>query len=136
VNHGHGPVGHRVELVEAAWLEAAGHEEQVDARRNAVRHRDAEAHPPAALLVPVALHLPALAHVTRHWCASRTVQKLSNPFHKETLMQRPQRDCVATKVWAGSSQARAAACDLTPKAPRADGCLQSAEAPERVIAHT
>jgi len=68
MHDGHGPVGHRVELVEAARLEAAGHEQQVDARRDAVRHRDAEAHPPAALLVPVALHLPALAsHQVTDW---------------------------------------------------------------------
>ena len=59
MHDGHGAVGHGVELVEAAGLEAAGHEQQVGAGGDAVRQAHIEADPAAALLVPPGLHLPA-----------------------------------------------------------------------------
>ena len=55
----HGAVGHGVELVEAAGFKAGGHEQEVAACRNTVRHAHVEAHPPAALVLPRRLHLPA-----------------------------------------------------------------------------
>lgn len=59
VDDGHGAVGHGVELIEAAGLEAAGHEQHVRACSEAVRQAHVEAHPAAALVVPGRLHLPA-----------------------------------------------------------------------------
>ncbi len=65
MDDGHGAVGHGIELVEAAGLEARGHEQHVAAGRDAVRQANVEPHPPAALLVPARLHLPArtLPHI-------------------------------------------------------------------------
>ena len=59
MDDGHGAVGHGVELVEAAGLKAAGHEQHVRAGGDAVRQAHVEAHPAPALLVPARLHLPA-----------------------------------------------------------------------------
>ena len=58
MHDGDGAVGHGVELVEAAGLEAGGHEEDVAAGRYAVRHLHAETHPPPALVMPLRLHRP------------------------------------------------------------------------------
>jgi len=55
----HGAVRHRVQLVQPARLKAAGHEQQVAAGGDAVRHGHVEADPAAALIPPLALHLPA-----------------------------------------------------------------------------
>ena len=59
VDDGDGAVGHGVQLVQAAGLEARGHEQDVAAGRDAVGHGHAEPHPPPALLVPRRLHAPA-----------------------------------------------------------------------------
>lgn len=60
MDNGNGAVGHGVELVEAAGLEARGHEQHVAAGRDAVRQAHVEAHPAPALLVPRRLHLPVV----------------------------------------------------------------------------
>ena len=60
MHNGHGAVGHGVELVEAAGLEARGHEEDVCPRGQPVRHAAGEPHPPPALLEALRLHLPAV----------------------------------------------------------------------------
>mmetsp|Transcript_26193 Transcript_26193/g.56823 ORF Transcript_26193/g.56823 Transcript_26193/m.56823 type:complete len:262 (-) Transcript_26193:1093-1878(-) len=63
VHHRHRPVPHGVELVEAAGLEAAGHEEDVAARVDAVGHFHREPHPPPAL---VAVAVFEMAHGVLH----------------------------------------------------------------------
>mmetsp|Transcript_26194 Transcript_26194/g.56828 ORF Transcript_26194/g.56828 Transcript_26194/m.56828 type:complete len:265 (-) Transcript_26194:1081-1875(-) len=71
VHHRHRPVPHGVELVEAAGLEAAGHEEDVAGGVDAVGHLHREPHPRAALVLVVVLHVPharlvVLAARTQH----------------------------------------------------------------------
>eukprot|EP00955_Chlamydomonas_euryale_P111904 366097-Chlamydomonas_euryale.AAC.17 len=51
-----GAVGHGVQLVEPARLKPAGHEQQVDARGDPVRHLHAEADVALALLRVARLH--------------------------------------------------------------------------------
>ena len=60
VDNGNGAVGHGVELVETAGLEARGHEQHVAAGGDAVRQPHVEAHPAPALLVPRRFHLPVV----------------------------------------------------------------------------
>ncbi len=59
MHHGYGAVGHGVQLVQPAWLEAAGHEQDVAAGGDAVGDADVEPHPRPALVPPPRLHLPA-----------------------------------------------------------------------------
>jgi hypothetical protein len=68
--NGHSPVGHGVQLIQAAGLKAAGHEQHVCARSDAVRQGHIEAHPATALLVPAGLHLPKCTTKQPHACAS------------------------------------------------------------------
>ena len=51
--------GRAPHLVQAAGLEAGGHEQDVGAGGDAVGHGRGEAHPAAALVPPPRLHLPA-----------------------------------------------------------------------------
>ena len=66
MDNGHSPVGHGVQLIQAAGLEAAGHEQHVRARGDAMRQGHIEAHPAAALLVPPGLHLPVVTAERPH----------------------------------------------------------------------
>ena len=75
----HGAVGHGVELVEAAGLEAAGHEQQVGAGGDAVRQAHVEADPAAALLVPPGLHLPAAACAHMPQCSLAEISVTGMP---------------------------------------------------------
>mmetsp|Transcript_22606 Transcript_22606/g.73488 ORF Transcript_22606/g.73488 Transcript_22606/m.73488 type:complete len:577 (-) Transcript_22606:175-1905(-) len=56
VDDWHRAVLHRVQLIQAAWLEARGHEEDVACRCDAVRHFDGEADPRANFLWVRLLH--------------------------------------------------------------------------------
>lgn len=59
-----GSISHGKQLIQAAWLEAGRHEENVTARQNAMCDRNAEAHPAPApgSAAPSPPHLPALHH--------------------------------------------------------------------------
>uniref|UniRef100_A0A453PKD3 Uncharacterized protein n=1 Tax=Aegilops tauschii subsp. strangulata TaxID=200361 RepID=A0A453PKD3_AEGTS len=58
VHHGHGPVRHRVQLVQPARLEQRRHQQDVRARRDPVRHPHREPHPPAHLVPVLPLEPP------------------------------------------------------------------------------
>ena len=58
VGHGDRPVAHGVELVEAAGLEARGHEEDVGASCDSMAHGHIEPHPAARRVGVAALQPP------------------------------------------------------------------------------
>ena len=98
---GDGAICHRIKLVQAAGLKAAGHEQHVRAGRDAVRNRHVEADPAAALRVPRALHLPAQVkgglipacrakkglHSTNHRSAAKNVALVGMASHFDHLYE-------------------------------------------------
>uniref|UniRef100_A0A804NXW4 Uncharacterized protein n=1 Tax=Zea mays TaxID=4577 RepID=A0A804NXW4_MAIZE len=98
VHHGHGPVRHGVELVQPARLEPRRHQQDVRARRDAVRQGHREPHPRAHLVAVLRLeppqHVlqvgpPGAQHHELHVLPRDPVDRVGDDVHALLVVQPP-----------------------------------------------